>query len=262
MRSDARDATVKPMLRFRTFCAVFLALALAACKPSEQTQVTAIVGPVLIDGNGGAPVSDAVVLVVGGRIRAAGPRASVPVPASANYIDGRGRFLVPKLIDLDRQPGLKLSQVVTQTEVKRLLDLGASAFFGIMVDSEDIDPALLRRLRDLRVVFAPRLWRFEGTALARAMRNTKRLAVAGVPIAVASGGDTMREIELLSQAGLSPMEVLGAATRNGALALKKSAELGAIAPGLRADLLLLGANPLEDVRNLGKVEKVMEGGQP
>jgi imidazolonepropionase-like amidohydrolase len=103
-----------------------------------------------------------------------------------------------------------------------------------------------------------------------AMRNTKRMAVAGVPIGVGSDGGsasdfpglmTHRELELLVEAGLSPVEVVTAATRTGALALRKLDELGTIEAGKRADLLLLNANPLEDVRNFRKIDRVMLEGE-
>ena len=96
------------------------------------------------------------------------------------------------------------------------------------------------------------------------------MAVAGVPIGVGSDGGssidfpgsmTHRELELLVEAGLSPVEVITAATRNGALALRKLDELGTIEAGKRADLLLLNANPLEDVRNFRKIDQVMLDGE-
>ena len=82
-----------------------LVLALAAAgvaTPRAQApaaRVTAITGATLIDGTGGAPVPDAVVVVTGDRITAAGPRASVPVPAGATIVDAAGQFIVPGFID-------------------------------------------------------------------------------------------------------------------------------------------------------------------
>ena len=58
------------------------------------------------------------------------------------------------------------------------------------------------------------------------------------------------------QAGLTPAATLLAATRNGALLLGVDS-LGRIAPGKVADLVVLGANPLVDIRNTRKVEMVM-----
>ncbi len=60
---------------------------------------TALVGATLIDGNGGPPVRDAVVVMSGDRIVAAGPRATVAVPPGAHVIDGTGRWLVPGFVD-------------------------------------------------------------------------------------------------------------------------------------------------------------------
>ena len=105
---------------------------------------------------------------------------------------------------------------------------------------------------------------------ARAMRNTRKFAAAGVLIGVGSDGGsasdfpglmTHREIALLAEAGLSPMDVIVAATRTGAVALGKLPELGTVEPGKLADLVLVGANPLEDVRNLRKIQAVMLNGQ-
>ena len=59
----------------------------------------AIVGGTVIDGNGGTPMPDAVVLIRGARIAAVGPRSAVTIPADASQIDARGRWIVPGFID-------------------------------------------------------------------------------------------------------------------------------------------------------------------
>jgi hypothetical protein len=61
--------------------------------------VTAIVGATVIDGNGGAPLQNATVVVTGSRITAVGPNASVTVPAGATVIDGAGKFVTPGFVD-------------------------------------------------------------------------------------------------------------------------------------------------------------------
>ncbi len=68
-------------------------------------------------------------------------------------------------------------------------------------------------------------------------------------------------IEGLVELGMSPAQAIVAATRNGALASKGSAEFGTIEAGKRADLLLLDANPLADIANLRKLAVVMRDGQ-
>jgi len=59
----------------------------------------AIVGGTLVDGRGGAPVRDAIVVLRGGRIECAGPRARCPVPAGIDTLDARGLWIAPGLID-------------------------------------------------------------------------------------------------------------------------------------------------------------------
>ncbi len=66
---------------------------------SSQSSVTAITGATLIDGNGGAPIADSVIVIENGGISAVGPRASTTVPAGATIINGSGKFVLPGLID-------------------------------------------------------------------------------------------------------------------------------------------------------------------
>jgi len=424
------------------------AICATACKPPDESQQKAIIGAVLIDGTGGPPRSDSVVIVAGSRIRAVGNRANMPIPAGVEKINGMGKFLVPGLIDLhvhlgtrsgakydaaeytreriernlntylyygvttvrsmgtDRQaafdvrkaerdgqlvtaniftagkgftapgghPSQEVGDVVFQTnspeearkdvdllggeqvdaikmwvddlghtapkikpavtdaildearkfnipvtahiyslgDTEHLVNAGTAGFLHMIQDTEDIDPAFIAKLRDLRTVFAPTLVRQELDFLyaehpemlndpevgrsvdadviaaakqaaqanhqaaqerqdyERAVHNTRKLAAVGVPIGVGSDGGsnldfpglmTHRELELLAEAGLSPMDVIVAATRTGALALRKTDELGTIEPGRMADLLLVSANPLEDVRNLRKIDRIMLHGE-
>src|SRR5229473_5666183 len=65
----------------------------------DANRVVAIVGATLIDGRGGPPVLDAVVVVRGERIVAVGRRASVSIPAGAEVVDANGLTLLPGLID-------------------------------------------------------------------------------------------------------------------------------------------------------------------
>jgi len=69
------------------------------------------------------------------------------------------------------------------------------------------------------------------------------------------------ELALLVQAGLSPMAALQAATLNPARFLGKETELGTVEKGKIADLVLLEANPLEDIRNTTKINSVVLNGR-
>src|SRR5437763_17173380 len=81
--------------------ALLLLLSLSACKPAEEEgRERAIMGAVLIDGAGGPPLADSVVVIAGGRIRSVGRRSEVPISDNADRINGSGKYLVPALVDL------------------------------------------------------------------------------------------------------------------------------------------------------------------
>ena len=98
--------------------------------------------------------------------------------------------------------------------------------------------------------------------------NLRRLRDAGVRIAAGSdagnigtlhGPGLHRELELMVQAGLTAMETIVAATHSGALLLRND-DIGVIAPGKAADLLLLDADPLADIRNTTQIWRVVRAG--
>ncbi len=80
-------------------------------------------------------------------------------------------------------------------------------------------------------------------------------------VAIVSGYSLHRELELLTRAGLAPMDALLAATRRPAELLGKTNEFGTIAPGMPADMLLLTADPLADIRNTRRIERVVAHGR-
>ena len=101
------------------------------------------------------------------------------------------------------------------------------------------------------------------------LKNTRIAYESGLPICVGSDGGNIgslhgpsfhRELRLLAEAGLSPMDILISATKNGALALGKEEELGTIEMGKQADLLILNSNPLESVENFSKIDQVIVQG--
>jgi len=258
---------------------ILLLFTFCGCKPAtDDGHMKAIIGAVLLDGSGGPPVTNSVVVVSGDRISGAGPASTVPIPALADKINGSGRFVVPMPVDVydgskDKVPGVVhlfkhdeaeiekareakaaiIGHVSTLADAHWMVDNGATALVGMIRDTESLDPDFLAKLRDLKIHVAPTLSQ-AGNDLAVAQRNTQRLFRAGVPIALATGGgDPLHEAELLADAGIPPMDVIVAMTHNSSAAIRQ--------PEGRANLLLLSANPAEDIRNLRKAALRIRDGE-
>ena len=69
-------------------------------------------------------------------------------------------------------------------------------------------------------------------------------------------------MELMVKAGLTPMQAIQAATINGARFLGLEDQYGTLEPGKIADLIILGADPLEDIRNTRNIDEVWMNGEP
>ena len=104
----------------------------------------------------------------------------------------------------------------------------------------------------------------------RAFANVRRAQAMGVPLAVGTGSGSLlvfpgaavhRELELLVRAGLSPLDAIVAATRNSAQSLGKGSDLGTVEVGKTADLVILSADPLADIRNTQKIDFVIQNGK-
>jgi imidazolonepropionase-like amidohydrolase len=108
-------------------------------------------------------------------------------------------------------------------------------------------------------------------ALQQGSRNVKLLSDGGVMVAMGTdtgasigrwqGFNEHRELELMVKAGLSPMQALMAATSGAARVLKLDQQVGTLQAGRWADFLVLGANPLTDIRNTRQIDSVWIAGR-
>lgn len=97
-------------------------------------------------------------------------------------------------------------------------------------------------------------------------RESKKLADRGVPVAIGAHGQQQGlaahwEMWSFVRGGWSPLEALRAATVAPADYLGFSADLGALEAGKLADLVILDANPLDDIRNSDRIDRVMVNGR-
>jgi len=100
--------------------------------------------------------------------------------------------------------------------------------------------------------------------------NLMKVWNAGIPVAMGTdagnvgtlhGPSVFREMALMAEAGLTPLQVLRSATVNGARAMRMERDIGRIVPGRLADLVILDADPLADVANLSHAREVVKGGK-
>ena len=401
----------------------------------------AIVGAQLIDGNGGDPIADSVLVIQDDRIQAAGPREGTPIPEGAEVVDAIGKSIIPGLVDMhnhytvgdlsvvDRrlrtqlyfgvttarsigsdppdkvarmleahagqavgprmytagrgfthpggfppgntnnqpetedearemvrelagqgvhfvkmwvnempEPGLKITpemraaivdeairndlmpvaHINEEADVRQLMSVGVRDFLHTVVDTE-VGEEFLQLCLENEVTFSPTLsiaqagwfWADRPELLeqpeiragflpdvvaswddpevrAKILDNpnferrkesfeqrlafVKKISDAGITIAVGTdsgtrnvpmGWATHHEMRLYVEGGLTPMQAIVAATRNGAelMARVDGAGFGTLTPGRIADLIVLNADPLEDITNTLEIDQVMQRGE-
>src|SRR5258706_7817624 len=81
------------------FAAVFFLLSLCVSGGAAGAETIALYVDRLIDGSGGAPVKNAVIVIDGNRVKAAGPHGGVEIPAGAKAVRTKGATAMPGLVD-------------------------------------------------------------------------------------------------------------------------------------------------------------------
>jgi imidazolonepropionase-like amidohydrolase len=104
----------------------------------------------------------------------------------------------------------------------------------------------------------------------RLRTTTQRLIHGGVMLVAGTdapypgvflGEGIHRELELLVEAGLSPLNALSAATRNPAILLNQEGVWGTLTPGASADILIIDGNPSQQISDTRRIEMVIQQGQ-
>jgi len=133
---------------------------------------------------------------------------------------------------------------------------------------EVLEPDALKRIEP-RAVRKPAPSRVARWNILRAnvaaLRASGALVAAGSDAAGAAGTlhgySSVRELELLTAAGLTPLEAITAATGDSARAIHVDNERGTIAPGILADLVLVQGAPHENINDIERIRRVWLGGK-
>jgi len=157
-------------------------------------------------------------------------------------------------------------------EVSTFVYESKPAFFSDPFFLREADKNVLAQLQEPKRMEAMRTsasaQRYK-TALEVASRNLKKLVDSGVKIAM--GTDTgpparfqgyfeHMELELMAKAGLTPAQILKAATGDAASCMQRAGKIGTLQPGAWGDLIVLERNPLEDIKNMRTIQSVWIAG--
>ncbi len=143
------------------------------------------------------------------------------------------------------------------------------AVVGTLTDIRHLSPDLLPARIKQAMSEPERNERAIQLVLSIVKRNLKALFESGVTVAAGTdagnigtlhGPSIFREFVLMTEAGLTPMQILACATANGARVFGPNANTGEIAAGKLADLVILRANPLEAIGNTANIQTVIKGG--
>jgi imidazolonepropionase-like amidohydrolase len=180
------------------------------------------------------------------------------------------------IVDVAREHGVRVSaHAAAWQDLEKVLDVGVDDVAHMVVNR--LSDELIDRVVEADVYWVPtlELWRsvsednpvnFDAVAIS----NLQRFVAAGGKVALGTdyGGYTTRlgtgmpllEIEMMQEAGMTPMQIIVAATGNAARVCGLGGEIGTLEVGKVADVLVVSGDPLADVHALADVRLVVRDG--
>jgi imidazolonepropionase-like amidohydrolase len=177
------------------------------------------------------------------------------------------------IVNAAHQRGTIVSaHVLTSNDLENALKAGVDDIAHMVTDVPSDD--LIKRVVSQGVYWVPtlELWHGVGHGLGEvAVNNLRRFVKAGGLVALGTDFDgyncpfdlgmPIREIRWMKQAGMTPMQIIVAATKNASRVCNLEDSIGTLEKGKIADLLIVKGNPLEDIEALLKPRIVIHGGQ-
>lgn len=185
-------------------------------------------------------------------------------PVDPSFLDlmrTRGTLYVPTLLVVERYAQVFSGRVQAVEMEVRLGDpvvMGSWSEFSVLAPGR-VPPEKTAARVARAAAIAPTL-----------EANLRAVAGAGIPVAAGTdagnvgtlhGASLHAELQRMEAWGLSPMQVLVAATRDAARVFDATPDFGTVEKGRLADLLVLDADPLAHVANLQRIDRVVKGGQ-
>jgi imidazolonepropionase-like amidohydrolase len=168
------------------------------------------------------------------------------------------------IVETAHERGVPVSAHATSArDVQRALDAGVDDVAHLATDR--VSDALIQQMVRMGVYWVPTLEALRGGGA----ENLLRFVTAGGGVALGNDGGylsgleigmPMSEIRAMRKAGMTPMQIIVAATRDAARVCRQEATLGTLEAGKLADVLVVDGDPLQDLESLARVRMVIHHG--
>jgi imidazolonepropionase-like amidohydrolase len=182
------------------------------------------------------------------------------------------------LVDTAHERGKPVTAHVTSArDLKRALDAGVDEIAHMVVD--EVSEQLISRMIESGTRWVPTLELWQGVSRiypishgTMAIKNLARFVEAGGEVVLGTDyagapnvnfdlGMPIHEIEWMQEAGMTPMQIIVAATKNGARSCNMENELGTLEAGKLADVLVVDGDPLADIHALTNTHLILREGK-
>lgn len=180
---------------------------------------------------------------------------------------------VKAIVETAHQRGtLVVAHVTVARDLKRAIDEGVDDMAHMITDP--LPDELIQRMVEKNLYWEPtlELWHNVGQGMEQNVGdNLRRYVAAGGKVALGTDfegyytpfqlGMPTKEIAWMNEAGMTPMQIIVAATQNAAHVCNMAKDLGTLEPGKIADVLIVQGDPLQDLQALTNVQWVIHNGE-